>query len=175
MEGLNNGLKITPSLYSYLLASPVTVLFIYFLAYASAAYTLYRMGSMLPNMCKEVPYQHFREKYGKGRYKHTLREDRRKKTRDRHKQRRPGPKPQEQRKRYSHRQIKGTRHQRWASTHKWHPILEPSFSRYFYLNCNQYSRYLDTVLNKIEPFHDDSKYESGMTCLDEDIYLPRGL
>ena len=84
----------------------------------------------------------------------------------------------EKRKKYTKRQGKKPRLRGWASTHTWQPILEPSFSKYFDLNCNQYSHYLDTVLNKIEPFHDEStRYnnEIGMTCLDNDLYLPRGL
>ena len=57
----------------------------------------------------------------------------------------------------------------------------------FDLNCNQFDHYLDIVLNKIDPFHDDilNNLESymddqrslpaGMTCLDNELYLPKGL
>ena len=56
------------------------------------------------------------------------------------------------------------------------PILQPSYSKFFDFNVNQFDHYLDTVLNKIEPFPDDQYHLTiGMTCLEDDIYLPKGL
>ena len=46
------------------------------------------------------------------------------------------------------------------------------FSNHVAFNYNQFDRYLDAFLNKIDPFHDGHKMKSGFTGINDDLSLP---
>ena len=55
------------------------------------------------------------------------------------------------------------------------PFLEPNFSNYLAFNCSQSYHYLDAVLHKIDPFPDDQRIDSGLTRIDDGLFIPTGL
>ena len=63
----------------------------------------------------------------------------------------------------------------WGCLHQWMSLLDPDFINHVTFNCNQFDHYLDAFLDKIEPFPDDHRIESGFTGIDDDMSLPTGV
>ena len=62
----------------------------------------------------------------------------------------------------------------WGSVHKWIPLLDYEYSDYFGFNYNQYSQYLDAVMNKIKPFKNSREIPKGyaFTSISDDLFQP---
>ena len=102
-----------------------------------------------------VPNYNPRIRYGKGKYKNTLKNDCPKNNRANKGRPKSGP---QRKKCKTNKRPTDTRG--WGSIHQWITLLESDFSSHFYLNCTQYIHYLDAVINKIDHFDDATDHHN---------------
>ena len=163
-------LNLTSTLYSYF-SNPISICSAYVLVYCVFGYYIYNFESHIQMLNKDdVAHCNPRVRYGKGRYKYTTSRPSRKGDR------KGSPKDPPKRKKYTRRQrfFGG-----WRSEYKWKPLLDCDYSNYFDLNCNQYSHYLDAVMDKIEAFEGGKGGPTQVSyCFNgliDDVFVPVGV